>query len=396
MLSSPLVPLLRGEVADAAAGRRAQVDGDLRHAGTREIVDGDRVGTAPCGELDLLDAAEVHGDGADVAGEAHPPVVGRDADLLVDVGTVEDERIGAVLTVDNIGAVAGIPDERVVACAELRRIVAAAANDDVIAITAEQRVVSVAAGDRVVAGAAVDSELDQIGKAVPGGNNVVAAVRVDDEILGRANIDGEGRRVGAVEAYARTVGRDGKGFGAVTAVDLRRVDAVAAFEEVGVVARIPDHAIVAGFAEHLVVAISANQRVVARAAEQQVVAAFAEEGVVARAAEQLVRARAASQHVVAGAAEQQGGGERPVGFVERDRVVAALAEYLDLSGISDRGCAALDGYGPPVHENLPSSIAAGHDRVIEGVTELGEQVGGGRKRRFDSHDLLLTMRRGRN
>jgi hypothetical protein len=69
----------------------------------------------------------------------------------------------------------------------------------------------------------------------------------------------------------------------------------------------------------------------------------------------LVRARAASQHVVAGAAEQQGGGERPVGFVERDRVVAALAEYLDLSGISDRGCAALDGYGPPFTRICPAA-----------------------------------------
>ena len=94
-------------------------------------------------------------------------------------------------------------------------------------------------------------------------------------------------------------------------------------------------------------------------------------------AEELVCARAAGQHVVAVAAEQQGGGQRPVGFVERDRVVAALAEDLDLSGISDRSCAALDGYGPPVHENLPSSIAAGHDRVIEGVTELGSKWAAG-------------------
>ena len=54
MLSSPLVPLT---VTLSAArsptplpGVEAQVDGDLRHAGTKEIVDGDRVGTAPGGE----------------------------------------------------------------------------------------------------------------------------------------------------------------------------------------------------------------------------------------------------------------------------------------------------------------------------------------------------------
>ena len=96
--------------------------------------------------------------------------------------------------------------------------------------------------------------------------------------------------------------------------------------------------------------------------------------------------------IVAVAAEQQGGGQRTVDFVERDRVVAGLAEDLDVSGIGDRGWAALDGDGSPVHENLPSSIAGGHDRVIEGVTELGQHLSAGRKRRCDGHDLILTMR----
>ena len=81
-----------------------------------------------------------------------------------------------------------------------------------------------------------------------------------------------------------------------------------------------------------------------------------------------------------------------VAFVERDRIVAALAEDLNLSSIGDRGCAALDGHGSRVHENLPSSIAAGHDRVINLVAELGQRLSAGRKRRCDSHDLILTMR----
>ena len=98
--------------------------------------------------------------------------------------------------------------------------------------------------------------------------------------------------------------------------------------------------------------------VVARAAEQQVVAAFAEQGVVAVLAEQLIVARAAGQHVVARAAEQVGGGQRAVGFVERDRVVAALAERLDLGGVGDRRCAADDRYGAAIDEKASGRVAA--------------------------------------
>ena len=64
------------EVADAAAGRRCQVDGDLRHACSREIVDRDVVGTTQGVELDVLDAIDVHGDVGNVAGEPHAAAVG--------------------------------------------------------------------------------------------------------------------------------------------------------------------------------------------------------------------------------------------------------------------------------------------------------------------------------
>ena len=53
-------------------------------------------------------------------------------------------------------------------------------------------------------------------------------------------------------------------------------------------------------------------------------------------AEQQVVARAAGQRVVAVAAEQLRGRQCAVGFVERDRVVAALAEHLDQVGVGDR------------------------------------------------------------
>ena len=142
------------------------------------------------------------------------------------------------------------------------------------------------------------------GEAVAGGDGVVAAVGVEHEVLGGADVEGERRGADAVEAHARAVGGDREGLGAVAAVDLGGVDAVAALVEVGAVAGIPDHAVVAGLAEHLVVAGAAGQRVVAGAAEQEVVAALAEQRVVAAPAEELIVARAAGEGVVAGAAEQ--------------------------------------------------------------------------------------------
>ena len=68
-----------------------------------------------------LDAVEVHGDVADVAGEAHAMAVGRDVDVLVDVRAVEQQRVDAGLAFDRVAAVARIPDERVVAGAEHAR-----------------------------------------------------------------------------------------------------------------------------------------------------------------------------------------------------------------------------------------------------------------------------------
>ena len=122
---------------------------------------------------------QVHGDVADIAGEPHATAVGRDVDVLVDVGAVEQQRVGAVLAFDRVAAVARIPDERVVAGAELRHVVAAAAGDDVVAVAADQHVVAVAAGDRVVARAAIERELDQAGEAIAGGDDVVAAIGME-------------------------------------------------------------------------------------------------------------------------------------------------------------------------------------------------------------------------
>ena len=156
--------------------------------------------------------------------------VGRDVDLLVDVGAVEQQRVEAVLALDRVAAVARVPDERVVAGAEQRRVVAAAADDDVVAVAAEQHVVAVAAGD--VSLPAPPSTVSWISAARP-----LPAVKVSspplalsDEVLGGADVEGERGRGDAVEADARAVGGDGEGLGAVAAVDLDGVDAVAALD----------------------------------------------------------------------------------------------------------------------------------------------------------------------
>src|SRR5262249_24148494 len=194
-----------------------------------------------------------------------------------------------------------------------------------------------------------------------------AAVGIENEVLGGADVEAERSGGDTVEAHARAVGGDRERLGAVAAVDLGGVGAVAALELIAAVARIPDHAIVAGLAEYLVVAGAAGEHVLAGTAEQQVGAAPATEDVVAGAAEQHVGARAAGEHVVARATEQLGRGQRAIGFVQCDRVVASLAEHLDQGGIGDGGWASGDGNGAAVHEDLPGGVAAGCDGVVEAV-----------------------------
>src|SRR5262249_18200243 len=75
--------------AVAGALSIAEMARHLRHAGAGEVADGDVVRPAPRGELNLLDAVEVHDDAADVAGEPHALTIGLDVDLLGDIGAVE-------------------------------------------------------------------------------------------------------------------------------------------------------------------------------------------------------------------------------------------------------------------------------------------------------------------
>ena len=141
--------------------------------------------------------------------------IGRDVDVLADIGAVEDQRIGAGLTFDDVAAVARVPDERVVAVAEKGHVVAATADHGVVAVAAEQHVVALASGDGVVAGTAVDRKVDPIGTELRSVDGVVAAEAVDDQ--------GVEARIGAVDRHLRgqSVDED-RGVGAVGDADVCR------------------------------------------------------------------------------------------------------------------------------------------------------------------------------
>ena len=133
MLSSPAVPLTMTESAwpsPLPLPARRQVEFDLRDVGAGQVVDVMVSAPPRALKLDLLDAVEVHRDVADVAEEADAAAVGRDVDVLVGVGAVEEHRVGAGLAFDGVAAVARVPDEGVVAGAQEGHVVAAAAVDE--------------------------------------------------------------------------------------------------------------------------------------------------------------------------------------------------------------------------------------------------------------------------
>ena len=219
--------------------------------------------------------------------------------------------------------------------------------------------------------------MDEVGEAIAGGEDVVVAIHVKNEVFGRADVEEERRRIGAIESHAGAVGRKREHFRAVSAVDFGRIGAVAAFKEVAAVARVPDHPVIAGLSEYLVVARAAGQGVVAGAAEQLVVAAFAKQCVIAALTEEQVICRAAGQDVVAVAAEKLRRRHRAVGFVDRDRVIAGLAEQLDQVGVGDGRDATNDRDGAAVDQDSSGRVAAGLDVVAEAVAKHRQHAGAG-------------------
>jgi hypothetical protein len=217
-------------IAGGPADRAGEADSDRNYVGPGQIVDSDAVGAAEGIDADALDVVEVHDDIAEVAGEQGAPTVGRDREGLIPGAAVEEQGVGAVPALDRVAAVARIPLEYVVAGAEEGTVAALLAVGEIVVVAAEQKVGAVAAENGVVAGPAVHRHAKiQASQIARGAEGVVAAVHVEDEVFGRADVDAERRGIDPIEAHAQTIGGDGEHLGAVIAVDLGGVDAVAAF-----------------------------------------------------------------------------------------------------------------------------------------------------------------------
>ena len=135
-------------VAAGAAGLCAQVDRDLVHVGSGQIVDRDRVGAAPGDDVDVFDTVDVHGHRADVADQPQSSAVGRKIDVLTDVRAVELQRVDTSLPLDHVATVTRVPNERVVTGAHEGPVAALAADEQVVAGTAYEQVIASAAIER--------------------------------------------------------------------------------------------------------------------------------------------------------------------------------------------------------------------------------------------------------
>ena len=93
--------------------------------------------------------------------------------------------------------------------------------------------------------------------------------------------------------------------------------------------------------------------------------------------EEQVICRAAGQGVVAVAAEKLRGRHWAVDFVDRDCVIAGLAEQLDEVGIGDGRGATNDRNGAAVDQDFSGRVAAGRDVVAGGVTKHRQHAGAG-------------------
>jgi len=185
-------------VRAAVAGAEIEVHG--AHVGSVEVADEDGVYSAAGGEVDVLHVVRIHRDPAGVAQKREPTSVCGERDALVDVGAVEEHRVGAVAALDGVAAVAWIPDEGVVAGAHEGDVGATVAVDRVVPGAAGEHLAALAAGDRVVPVASVDRRRDRVGE------RAVAVVDAHDVVAG-ACFDGNARDAVAVEAeVGRAVG----------------------------------------------------------------------------------------------------------------------------------------------------------------------------------------------
>src|SRR5215471_18392034 len=80
-----------------------------------------------------------------------------------------------------------------------------------------------------------------------------------------------------------------------------------------------------------------------------------------------------------------GGGHRAVGFIDLDRIVAALAEHLDQGGVGNRRPVAGDRHGAAIYENISGCVTACDDCVVDSVAEHTQQARASGKRCSGSH-----------
>ena len=94
-----------GAVANTAAGRARQVELDVRHAGSRQVIDGGGICATTLSHVDLFDTFDIHDDIGHVAEEPQTGAVSGQIEVLADVGTVELHRVGASPTFDGMDTI---------------------------------------------------------------------------------------------------------------------------------------------------------------------------------------------------------------------------------------------------------------------------------------------------
>src|SRR5262249_12078066 len=178
-----------------------------------------------------------------------------------------------------------------------------------------------AVGRSGVEPAEVDPDLRHAGAGeIADRDGVGAAGGGDLDVLHVDEVHGDGADIARERHVPASRGGDVHRLGDVGAVELQRVEAVAAVDRVGAVAGIPRERVVAGAepgrvaaaaADDEIIAIAADQRVVAVAAGDPVVAGAAVEGEVDQVGETILRrddviAATGVEHEILGGADVEG------------------------------------------------------------------------------------------
>ena len=129
--------------------------------GRGEVRDVHRVRTAECIQFQLLYADVVHGDVGHVAEKVEMPGQRGEGDVLVHVGSVENQQVCARAAVDGVAAIAGIPNEGVESIVAEQQIAATPSDQRVVPWTAVNLVGTTASDEGVAARPAIDAQRGQ-------------------------------------------------------------------------------------------------------------------------------------------------------------------------------------------------------------------------------------------